>query len=75
MQVGLHLKNLFVLIYPKSRSRSCDYLCKLFKEREWGGGEGENHSLTEFIMMNDSSDKCRKFFPLIHEYFGDVRLF
>ena len=43
--------------------------------RESGGGEGENHSLTEFIMMNDSSDKCRKFFPLIHEYFGDVRLF
>ena len=39
------------------------------------GGEGENHSLTELIMMNDSSDKCRKFFPLIHEYFGDVRLF
>ena len=70
MQVGLHLKNLFVLIYPKSRSRSCDYLYKLFKER--GGG---NHSLTELIMMNDSSDKCRKFFPLIHEYFGDVRLF
>lgn len=46
--------------------------------RESGGGgegEGENHSLTELIMMNDSSDKCRKFFPLIHEYFGDVRLF
>ena len=40
-----------------------------------GGGEGENHSLTELIMMNDSSDKCIKFFPLIHEYFGDVRLF
>ena len=40
-----------------------------------GGGEGENHSLTELIMMNDISDKCRKFFPLIHEYFGDVRLF
>ena len=38
-------------------------------------GEGGNHSLTELIMMNDSSDKCRKFFPLIHEYFGDVRLF
>lgn len=40
-----------------------------------GGGEGGNHSLTELIMMNDSSDKCRKFSPLIHEYFGDVRLF
>ena len=40
-----------------------------------GGGGGENHSLTELITMNDSSDKCRKFFPLIHEYFGDVRLF
>lgn len=46
-------------------------------ERAGGGGEGEgeNHSLTELIMMNDSSDKCRKFFPLIHENFGDVRLF
>ena len=43
--------------------------------REGGGGEGGNHSLTELIMMNDSSDKCRKFFPLIHENFGDVRLF